>query len=351
MIDALQSSDGDLQAAVLSALLKKPDHDLLASIAQLVPALDVPARRLLLNDISLSEPIARVAIGSRDPSLRLNVIALMSEAGHPCFAYLLASGANDSTPLVRSRAGQALLNLARKYVHDPNTIARHIAPAVTMAMKNFRLHGSPQVLQAAVVLGFQCPREVMLQLDRPANQLTRQVMATLKSMPPSETGEFVLSALRFPLLAQTARAYISQATWPTLAELARHEHYLSLKPVRDAMAEIRHLSVVAEDPPGLADLPAGLQPGTLRLLMACGMSKKLARTLLTIALGGEPALALAAWPFVLTQDEQVTELALMALHSGRKELQGLAAARIMAAGVDVNLTEHLLGSLAEIAEP
>ncbi|NQU76940.1 MAG: HEAT repeat domain-containing protein, partial [Planctomycetes bacterium] len=61
--------------------------------------------------------------------------------------------------------------------------------------------------------------------------------------------------------------------------------------------------------------------------------------------------ALAAWPFVLTQDEQVTELALMALHSGRKELQGLAAARIMAGGVDVNLTEHLLGSLAEIAEP
>ena len=351
LIQALQATKGPLQAAVLAQLLGRDQQEVWARVAGLLPALHDPARQLLRDDVALLEPLARVGLSSEDPSVRLNVVGLLAKGMYASCAYLLSGGVNDSVALVRNRAAEALLALVRKYLHDGQAMAEYLAPAVAATMRNYRVHECREVMQSAVALGFRCPEEILVQLDRPANRLTGTLMGVLRTMDPAEAAEFVLSSLRFGLVGQTAKSYICQADWTALAQLGAHEHWLALRPIAEALAGIRHLRIVAEDPAGIGELSAEVQGGALRLVMACGISAKLRQTLLGVALSGEASLARAALPLVFTVGKDPVELLLMALHGPHKDVRSVAAARIIAGGVDVNLTEHLLESLSRLDEP
>ena len=316
-----------------------------------MPALELPARQVLLADEGSLERSARLGLAEPDPTVRLNVLSLLAEQSRPFLAYLLASAVSDPIALVRNQAAKALQSLVRQYIGNPAAIAQYIAPAVNQAMRSYSFHQAGDVVKAAVMLGWRCADDTMELMDRPVSQLGGPVQAALKELPPAESAGFILSALRHKSLGHAARLYITRADWPTLGALGAYEHWLSLSPIRKAVGEIRAIRVVNEDPAGLAELPAAQQGGALRLVMASGVSQPAKDTLLGLALTAEAAAARAAIPFVVQREQIATELLLLGLHSRHAEVQTVAAARIIAGGADKHLTEHLLESLPGLAEP
>ena len=351
LLEALQAGRDDLQAAVLRAMLNRGGLEIRLRLSHLLPALDSKARRVILQDPATLETIARLGMDEEDTSVRLNVIALIDEAGVPSCAYLLAAKGSDPVALVRAQAGKALLRLLQRHNADSEGVTDHIAPAISHAMRSYSFHQSSDILKAAILLGFRCGQDILEQMDRPANRFSGPLTAALKELPPSGSAEFVLSALRYRTVGAVAQSYIAQGGWPTLAAIGSREHWLMLTPVQKALAEIRNLRAVADDPAGLSDLPQAEQPAALRLVMTCGIPQNLKDTLLGLALTGEESAAKAALPFVLGARQHATELVLMALHSQHAEVQSVAAARIIAGGGNTNLTEHLLESLPRLAEP
>ena len=78
LTQALQATNGPLQAAVLGQLLSRRQQAVWAQVAGLLPALDDPACQLLRDDAAMLEPLARVGMSSEDPSVRLNVVNLLA---------------------------------------------------------------------------------------------------------------------------------------------------------------------------------------------------------------------------------------------------------------------------------
>ncbi len=350
LVWALEKSDGDVQAAVLRGLLAKPDVALRDHIANMLPALHEPARAALCREPGLLEPLARAGLASKDASIRHSVVELLDEACQPNSAYILIAAINDAQELLRKRAGKVLCKIIKSCACDPEATAAHLRPAVAAAMSTYRVHQIQEVLQAAILLGFQCPQEVFDQLDSPVSRLAGPLMAAMRDMDSADTAGFLLSCLQYSYLGQSARSFIARCDWRGLAALGRHEHWLSLKPVTESLAGIRNLRAVSDDPQGLIELPADQQGGALRLAMACGIARKFKDTLLTLALSGEPALAQAAMPFVFAQRPDESQMLLMALHSRSKEVQSLAASKIISGAPDSTLTQHLLEVMPQLDE-
>lgn len=348
---ALERSDGVVQAAVLRRLLARADETVREHVAGMLPAIHEPARKMLCSEPSLLEPVARVGLASKDAAARLCVVELLGEACRPSFAYLLAMTINDNTELVRKRAAQVLCQIVRCHAGDPDAVSSHLRPAVAAAMAGYRAHKVTEVVEAAVLLGFQCPQEVLEQINDPVNRIVGLLTTIFRTMDGGESAGFVLSCLQYNHLSQTARSFIARCDWAALGQLGRHEHWLSLKSVTGALAAIRNLRAVTEDPNGLTELPADLQGGALRLAMATGIARKFKDMLLALALSGEPALAQAALPIVFTERPDASELLLMALHSRSPQVQSVAAARIISGGADSQLIGHLLEVMPNLDEP
>jgi hypothetical protein len=348
---AMECGQGGLQAAVLRHLLGRADEEIRRHVAAMLPALHEEARKMLGDEPSLLEPVARVGFSSEDPAVRLGVLELLGEACQPALAYLLASGVNDATEPARKTAGQGLCQVVRRFAHDAEIVAAHLRPSVSAAMSTFRVHQAPEVLQAVILLGFQCPAEVFEQLNDPVNHMVPRLSAAVKALEVAETAPFVLSCLQYETLSHAGRALIARCDWPALGQIGRHEHWLSLKGVAGALKGIRNLRAVAEDPNGLTELPSDLQAGALRLAMACGIARKLKDMLLALALSGEATLAQAALPIVFAERGDSPQLLLMALHSRNAQVQSVAAAKIMSDGADTQLMHHLMDVMPSLEEP
>lgn len=349
LTECLEAAEGDFQAAVLRTMLARPGGEMAGRVARLAGRLGPPARRALTSDAALLEPVARLGLKDADPTIRLNIIDLLAEAAQPCCAYLLAGAVSDAASLIRDRAAAALLALTRRFRGQP-ALAEHIAPAVSQAMRSFPLHRSQNVLQAAVLLGQDCPADLLTQLNLPANQLSGPLTEALNALAAEDVAAFVLRSLGGRVVGAVGRAYIAGAEWATLGAWTGQEHWLALSGVRTALRGIGRLRAVAEDPAGLTELPAAQQPGALRLAMACGLDEPAQDTLLSLALMGEPATARAAMPFVLNGSPHFVELILMALHCPCPDVQSVAAAKMFAGGADRNLTEHLLEALPAMTD-
>jgi hypothetical protein len=87
----------------------------------------------------------------------------------------------------------------------------------------------------------------------------------------------------------------------------------------------------------------------LRVALACNLPADSAEALLSVALAGEPAAAMAAMPFAAARAKAL-ELVLLGLHSPSPAVQAVAAGRIMACGADPALTNHMLASLGRLDE-
>ncbi len=348
---ALQAGTGVLQQRVLIELLRRPGEGVRIEVASMLGLLDIAARRALIDQPDLLEPLARVGLRAQDPAVRIGIIDLLSRTHHPSCAYLLAEGVSDALPKVRKQAATALLRLTREHLADRRAVTTHILPAVTTAVRAARRHRCGEAIQAAVLLGFRCSHDVLDLLDRPDSRLTGPLMTALRDLPAEEAADFLFSALRYRNLRKVARSYIAHADWPTLAAIGRRSHWLALRPIREALDDVQHVQAAADDPHGLVELPSGSQAGALRVAMACGLSPRVKQTLLTTALAGEAASAGAAMPYVLGWDGDATELILMALHSRHEEVQTAAGAKIIATGISAKLTEHLLASLGQLDGP
>jgi len=351
LCQALQVSAGAFQKHVLIVLLGRPGRGVRTVVSRSLGVLDIPARRALIEDPALLDPLARVGLRAQDPAIRLGVVDLLRQTRHASIAYLLAEAVKDALPKIRRHAATALLRLTREHLADRRAVTNHIAPAVTLAVRVTRRHHCADAVQAAVLLGFRCTADLLELMDRPDSRLTGPLMAALRASPPAEAAGFIFSALRYRNLKKGVHSYIAHADWPALAALGRGGHWLALRPIRVAFEEIPYLRAATDDPEGLTDLPAGTQADALRVAMACGLSPRLKQTLLSTALAGEAPAACAALPYVCAWPGDAAELVLMALHSRHEEVQAAAAAKIIAAGAHGHLTEHLLASLARLADP
>lgn len=351
LTEALALTTGELQAAVVRALLARPERHARRELAAALPRLDAPARNALCSQPDALDALARQGIDASDPEARLAALDLLAEASRASTAYLPVSRLGDRDERVRARAAQVLRNLVQRHRDDEGAVRSHLAPAVSQAVRGYRHHQSADALQCAVLLGGRCPREVFEQIDSPAHRLGGALADAVRELPPDEAADFVFASLRYRRAGSVAQSYLAQAPWASLGLLGRRAHWLALTNVRRALATIHHLQAVADDPGGLADLPSAEQPGALRIILACGVAESLRATLLGLSLGGERPLAEVAMAIVLAERPDDAELVLLGLHSRHPNVQLMATGRLLAAGADAKLGQHLLSALPKLDEP
>ena len=351
LMQVLQVADGPLQCYAMRGLLGRRRANAAAVVARAILTLDTPARDALLTDMSLLEPVARAAFRDDVESTRLTVLEMLQQTQRASCAYLMVGAVTDSAPAVRARAAEAIFELLRHHRGDPTAMNEHLIPAVTAGVRSLASHRSGELLKAAIVLGRHCSRGVLRQLNQPGNRLTELFARVLRDLRPDEAAEFLLMALPYPHAGLVSRSYISQASWPALAALGSRDWWRLLKPIGSALSEIHHLRAVAEDPQGLSDLDRESQACALRFVLACGIAAKLRRTLIGQGLAGPEPVALTAAPYAVDGPESSPETILLALHCRHGDVQAAAAARILAAGIDVHMTQHLLKTLPTLAEP
>jgi len=351
LMQVLQAAEGPLQRCAMRELLGRRGGSGATAVARKIPTLDAPARDALLADMALLEPVARAALRDDDESIRLTALEMLQTTQRASSAYLLVGAVTDSAPAVRARAAEAIVQLLRRHRDDPTAMNDHLIPAVTSGVRGLASHRCGDLLKAAVLLGRHCNRDVFRQINLPANRLTEVFARVLRDLQPDEAAEFVFMALPYPHAGNVSRSYIAQASWDALAALGARDWWRLLKPIGAGLLEIHHLRAVAADPQGLSDLDGESQACALRLVLACGIAAKLRRTLIGQALAGPQPAALTAAPYALDGPESSPETILLALHCPHKDVQAAAAARILAAGIDGHMTQHLLKSLPALAEP
>lgn len=351
LLEALARLDGRAQLDVLRALVKRRSEDAFGRLAKMVPTLDRLTQEALIGDPALIEPIARQGMKDVDPAVRLTLMGHLARASHPCCTYIVSGGLADPVRTVRERSAEALLETIQRHRDDVKAVDGYLCQAVESAIRSYPSHQCGQAIRAAVLLGARCSEDTFVRMNEPVARMTGPLSELLRDVEPAQAADFIFLCFRHKNLASVARSYVAAADWPTLAALARREHWLSLRSIASSFEEVRHLQAVANEPAGLTELPAADQPATLRMLMASGMASKLKHALLSTALAGEEPAALAALPYVVGGAHSTTDLVLMALHCRHASVQQPASSRVIAGGADPRFTQYLLGKLPILREP